>query len=662
MPQPTVFISYSEADETEKDRLLAHLKVLPGVELWSDDQLQPGVYWETEIDRTMAQARVAILLITADFLGSDFILNKIVPRLLEYQRRGQLVIVPVIAKACAWHKVDWLAHLEVRPKNKPPIWSGSPPQVEESLAALAGEIAQLASPAGATAELVQPRQLFISYKRNAVPDESLARNLYQAFVQAGHRVFIDQDLKVGVAWAAEIQRQIEASDFMLVLLSEASVHSEMVAKEVEYAHRCYQQAGKARLLPVRVNYTTPLPYQLSHYLDQLQYAEWRSPADGERLVRQLLEALAEKESLLPPSPELFSSKPEEAWMVPQPYADPRFIETLREPSGAVRLRSEFYLEREGDDQLSQELSKPYGATITIRAPRQTGKSSLLIRGLAQARQNGAQAVLVDLQPVEDHYLQNLGLFLRYLAELLVTRLRLDPAEVEKSWRSSLGASDKLTYLMEGYILPTVGSRIMLALDEADRLLRTPFHDTFFGLLRFWHNSRAMNDLWENLDIALAISTEPHLLISDVTQSPFNVGLKLRLEDFTPAQVAELNHRYRSPLQEAELPDFMDDLNGHPYLTQKALYTMVTQSLTWSQLAQVAPTESSPMGDHLRRYLWLISQEPELSQALKQIIAHGRSPNEAAYYRLFRAGLIQGTDSKSCQCRCRLYERYLKARL
>ncbi len=506
-----------------------------------------------------------------------------------------------------------------------------------------------------------PRRVFISYKRNVEPDAPLAQHLFETLTGAGHQVFIDQTMKVGVAWAEEIRRQIEGCDFLLVLLSEASANSEMVAQEVRFAHQHYQRTGKARLLPVRVDYAAALPYQLSHYLDRLQYAEWGSPADNDRLARQLLEAVDDLDSLITPPAEA-PAVSEELFAAPGPSADPRFIETLREPSGAVRLRSEFYVEREGDRELHRELAKLYGATVTIRAPRQCGKSSLLIRGLAQAQKGGAKTVLLDLQPVDDSCWQSLDTFLRYFAEALVTRLRLDPAEVEKSWRSALGPSDKLTYLVEEYVLPEAGARVVLAIDEADRLLRTNFHDTFFGLLRFWHNSRAMNETWENLDIIMAISTEPHLLIKDVTQSPFNVGLKVRLEDFNEAQVRDLNERYRAHLAERDLADFMEMLGGHPYLTRKVLYTLVTQSLTWPELAGLLPAAASPVGDHLRRYLWLISQQPDLYEAVKQILLRGRCPDEMLYYRLSRAGLIKETDSRACRFRCRLYETYLKEHL
>jgi hypothetical protein len=364
-------------------------------------------------------------------------------------------------------------------------------------------------------------QIFISYKRNVTPDEPLALRLRAALERAGLRTFIDQKITVGLDWAGEIRRQIEQSDYVLVLLSPASVHSEMVVEEVACAAAQFQQNGKARLLPVRVAFDDPLPYQLSLVLDKLQYAVWRSEADEARLLQQIQQGLG-----APPSAReaaVLSAGPPADTASAHPYADPRFLEALHEPGGAVRANSDFYIGREEDEQLRRELAKPHGTTTTIRAARQTGKSSLVINAIAHAKQQGSKIVYIDLQPIGERDLVSLDAFLHYFATTLVAKLRLDPAEVEKAWRGNLGSPDKTTYLLEDYVLPSIQTDIVLALDEADRLLRTPYHDNFFGLLRFWHNSRALDELWDRLNIVMVISTEPHLLIADVTQSPFSVG-------------------------------------------------------------------------------------------------------------------------------------------
>ncbi len=143
---PTVFISYSHKDEQEKEALLAHLGVLQRagkITLWNDDQIGAGEDWKRAIEQAIAQAKIAILLVTVNFLNSNFILEEEVPALLERRRKEGLIVLPVIAKACAWRRVDWLAEINVRPKNGQPIWAENGRHVDENLAALAEEVARI---------------------------------------------------------------------------------------------------------------------------------------------------------------------------------------------------------------------------------------------------------------------------------------------------------------------------------------------------------------------------------------------------------------------------------------------------------------------------------------------------------------------------------------
>jgi hypothetical protein len=345
---------------------------------------------------------------------------------------------------------------------------------------------------------------------------------------------------------------------------------------------------------------------------------------------------------------------------PLPEFDPRLLQELETPGGAVQLNDRFYVERDADARLKREIVKA-GTITTIRAPRQTGKSSLWVRGVQHARQNGFKVVNLDMQRVDQDHLKRLDIFLRYLAEFTVRKLRLDDKQVERLWRGSLGPQDKLTFLFEDYVLPESGAPVVLAIDEADRLLETPLHNDFFALLRFWYNSRASDELWKRLNILMVISTEPYLLIADVNQSPFNVGLRLYLQDFDEAQVRDLNRRHGSPVPERDLVQSMTLLNGHPYLTRKALYVLVAEGWTWPELVRVAAADDGPFGDHLRRYHWLLRDEPDLKEALKQIIRHGRCEDESVFFRLLRAGLAT-RHGGVCRCRCDLYRLYFEEKL
>lgn len=522
-------------------------------------------------------------------------------------------------------------------------------------------------------EVLSPKiHFFISYKRNAEHDQNLAGYLHETLTAQGHTVFIDRSMRTGEAWLEQIDQQIRASDFLVVLLSQASADSEMVQAEVRRAYNYRRQQGKPHTLPVRIAYEGLLPYSIDAFLDPLQYVVWESPADNEQVGQAILAAIEgempEQQPIqaLPGGSELIISEDgrpvadDETLQPPLPVFDPRCLDDLEAPGGAVKLRDGLYVERDADTRLKHEVVRS-GTTTTIRAPRQTGKSSLLVRGVHHARQQGAKIVNLDLQRLDQDYLQTPEGFLRYLAEFIVRKLRLDPTELDKLWQGSLGAQDKLTYLMEDYVLPETDALVVLTMDEVDRLLQTPWYTGFFALLRSWHNSRALEDLWNQFNIVMVISTEPYLLIDDVNQSPFNVGLRLYLEDLTEEQVRDLNQRHGAPVRERNFPELMAMLNGHPYLTRKALYILTTEGATWADLTRVATEDHGPFGDHLRRYHWLLSDEPELKTALKQVIRNQHCSSEMTYFRLLRAGLVKGSG-EHCACRCDLYRLYFEDRL
>src|SRR5207253_616325 len=110
--------------------------------------------------------------------------------------------------------------------------------------------------------------------------------LERELLAAGHSVFIDRHLVIGVEWAKEIEREIRTADAVVPLLSPASMRSEMLGYEVEIAHQSAQeQDGKPRLLPIRVDYTGPLAEEtpLPGILDPLEYTLWEGPQDDERV-------------------------------------------------------------------------------------------------------------------------------------------------------------------------------------------------------------------------------------------------------------------------------------------------------------------------------------------------------------------------------------------
>jgi hypothetical protein len=335
--------------------------------------------------------------------------------------------------------------------------------------------------------------------------------------------------------------------------------------------------------------------------------------------------------------------------------------SLEYPSGAVKLSDAFYIERQSDRDLAYEISHP-GCTITITGPRQVGKTSLLIRAVqAAVSASNARVVYLDLQMLSQATLGEQGRFFQELAYFMAEELEIGPEAAEAVWAGRLAPGRKLTRLVERLVLPAAERPLILALDEVDRLLLTGYHADFFGLLRSWHNLRSRSPLWQQFTLLMAISTEPYLLINDLQQSPFNVGLMLYLDDFDETQVRELNGRYQSPLPDQDIPLLYNLLNGHPYLTRVAFYTLVKDKLTMAELLKTAVSENSPFTPHLRYQRQLIRSAPDLRQALEQVLKENQCRDELARYRLLKAGLIKQSGT-AVTCRCRLYRDYFTQNL
>ena len=206
---------------------------------------------------------------------------------------------------------------------------------------------------------------------------------------------------------------------------------------------------------------------------------------------------------------------------------------------------------------------------------------------------------------------------------------------------------------------------MWALDEVDRIFHCDFASEVFGLFRSWHNDRALDPEgpWCRLTLAMAYAMEAHLFITDIHQSPFNVGTQLTLEDFTLEQVADLNERYGTPLQgEAELLRYAHLVGGQPYLVRRGLHDMVAHDVSFPALERQADRDEGIFGDHLRRMLVLLVRDPDLCEAVRGVLRGQPCPTAESFYRLRTAGVVIGPSAQEARPRCQLYAAYLERHL
>ena len=325
---------------------------------------------------------------------------------------------------------------------------------------------------------------------------------------------------------------------------------------------------------------------------------------------------------------------------------------LEAPAGAVRPQSPFYVERHADDQLRHQLAGQ-GTTTTIQAGRQTGKTSLLVHAINAYQGGHGKIIYLDFHLVDEASGENLTSFLRFLSEAIAEQLDLEWDVVDKYWQAARNPAQTFNRFLQQEMLQRSEHPVLLAIDEADVLLGAEYQKHFFALLRAWDSRRAFDADWRKLNLVMVISTHPYLLIDDVNLSPFNVGLTIRLKDFSFDQVADLNQRHGNPLGQNEVTTLMGLVGGHPYLVRQAYYTLVSERLSLTDLLRVASSAEGPFGKHLLFYLHSLKKNPALLSALGQLLREQKLPDESLLERLTAVGLIQQEDGK-WKPRCGLY--------
>jgi hypothetical protein len=520
---------------------------------------------------------------------------------------------------------------------------------------------RLPAPSASSTRLETRRRLFMSYRRRAAADARLAHWLTRQLEAAGHEVFIDINMRVGVEWSKEIDRRLEWCEFLIVLLSEESIASEMVQQEVQQAAQRRRRDGTPWFLPVRVAYDGALGYALGSALYPYQHARWDRDEDDARVLAELLSAIGAGPS--PNASPLAGTIQERADLVPI-VASPTIAEqpaaaadtrVLRQPGGAVRLDDPCYIAQRQDLQV-RALAKQPGVTLVLKAPRQMGKTSLLVRYLHDCKQAGKKVALIDCQQLSDDDLNDQKAAMTRLGARLIKELGIDP-----SARQVIDSPGDLTDFLEDVIFPRFEQPIVVAFDEIDRFVSRPYRDSLFAAMRGWHNNRGLrSEKWESLDLALVIATEPSMLIQDGEQSPFNVAEPFRLEPFGRLQLDRLNHVFGRLIAAGDLDVLHELTGGQPYLARLAFWRLSTGGMaSFRELDRHAADDDGPFGEHLRTKLSQLQRRPELLEVFGSLIRRGVQPSQDDYWRLHAAGLANRRQDGTVVPANLLYARFFQ---
>src|SRR5262249_26798418 len=205
--------------------------------------------------------------------------------------------------------------------------------------------------------------------------------------------------------------------------------------------------------------------------------------------------------------------------------------------GTLRPDAPSYIERRADQELCAGLLR--GEFCYVLTSRQMGKSSLMVRTVKRLREEGVAVAVLDLTAIG----QNLtieqwydGLISRLGQQLNLEDQLLDFWEAHPEW----GPLQRWTTALEQVVLTQLSSKVVIFVDEIDIVRSLPFAtDEFFAAIRECYNRRWREPVFGRLAFGLLGVATPNDLIRDTRMTPFNIGRRIELNDFTTREASVL---------------------------------------------------------------------------------------------------------------------------
>lgn len=233
--------------------------------------------------------------------------------------------------------------------------------------------------------------------------------------------------------------------------------------------------------------------------------------------------------------------------------------------GTLPLHSESYIERAADRQIIESLQA--ARFCYVLNSRQMGKSSLCVRTMARLSEKGIQCAFIDITKLGGRNVTPEQWYAGMALEIgRSTGLRKEILEYWKA-EENIGPMQRFFGAIRQVVLGSSLDRFVIFVDEIDSTRSLPFNtDEFFSGVRECFNRRVQEPEFERLTFCFLGVAVPSDLIQDARTTPFNIGDRIYLRDFTLDEVSKLAE-HLGPHGEAVLKRVHYWTNGHPFLTQ-----------------------------------------------------------------------------------------------
>jgi hypothetical protein len=344
------------------------------------------------------------------------------------------------------------------------------------------------------------------------------------------------------------------------------------------------------------------------------------------------------------------------------------------PGGALKSTAPSYVERTADKLLLDNVRN--GEFCYVLTPRQMGKTSLMVRTAASLRASGTHPVILDLTSLGSKLTPEQW----YLGQLKQIAKDLKLKTDYLAWwqgQSHLGNVQRFVMFLEDVVLNEVSEPVVIFVDEIDTTLNLSFSDDYFAAIRSLFIKRATSDRLDRLTFVLLGVASPSDLIQDARRTPFNIGVRIPLTDFTESEAAALLPGLAPDMGAATqlLKQVLFWTGGHPYLTQKTCKEVAN----WASSTSWNPTLVPLIVDDVVKRLYFSeqgrNQDFNLQFVRDRILESNDAVDLLRLYRRIRAGetvtddeldpvraalklsgLVVASDSRLLRVRNRIYDR------